>query len=131
MALELTIATPSDAFCIADIHMAAFSPNPLLLAQFPTPAIRHQLRSCIAQKAADDIRDPYITVLVIRDHENRAVSFAKWSLPVPAAAAAAGLAVEAPWVWPEGTDLGVLERWTEMVDGAKRRALGDGPAYRK
>ena len=126
MASEPTFATESDASRIADIHMAAFGSNPLFLAQFPTPAIRHQLRSRIAQKAADDIRDPYVAVLVIRD-QKQVVSFAKWSLPVEASA----IYVEAPWVWPEGTDLAVLEQWTEMVEGAKQRALGGLPAYRR
>jgi len=126
MASEPTFATESDASRIADIHMAAFGSNPLFLAQFPTPTIRHQLRSRIAQKAADDIRDPHIAVLVVRD-QNRVVSFAKWSLPVEASA----IYVEAPWVWPEGTDLAVLKQWTEMVEGAKQRAVGGLPAYRR
>jgi len=125
MALEPTFATESDASRIAEIHMAAFGSNPLFLAQFPSPAIRDQLRSRIAQKAADDIRDPHIAVLVVRD-QNRVVSFAKWSLPVEASA----IYVEAPWVWPEGTDIAVLEQWTEIVEGAKQRALGGLPAYR-
>lgn len=111
--------------------MAAFGRNPLLLAQFPTPETRHQLRSCIAEKAVNDIRDPNIIVLVVRDQEDRVVSFAKWSLPVSAKAAAMGLGVEAPWVWPEGTNFGVLDVWTDMAEGAKRKALGDRPAYSK
>lgn len=131
MALELTCATSSDASRIAEIHMTAFGSNPLLLAQFPSPTIRRQLRSCIAQKAADDIHDPYIAVLVVRDHENRIVSFAKWSLPVPAAAVAAGMGVETPWVWPDGSNLVLLERWTKLVERAERRALSGGLAYRR
>ena len=124
--LEPTFATESDASRIADIHMSAFGPNPLLLAQFPTPTIRHQLQTRIAQKAANDIQDPHIAVLVVKE-DNRVISFAKWSLPVPAS----GDYVEAPWIWPEGTDLAVLEQWTDMVEGAKRRVLGDLPAYRR
>ena len=131
MALELRSATPTDASCIANIHMAAFGRNPLLLAQFPTPEIRHELRSCIAEKAANDIRDPNVIVLVVQDQKDRVVSFAKWSMPIFAKAAAMGLGAEAPWVWPKGTNFGVLDQWTEMAEGAKRKALGDRPAYSK
>jgi hypothetical protein len=126
MLLELMVATESDADRIADIHMAAFGTNVLLLAQFPTPAIRDQLRDCIAQKAADDIRDPNIAVNVVRD-QDQIISFAKWSLPV----AASETHVEAPWIWPEGTNLPVLDEWTEKAELAKQRILGDTPSYRK
>ena len=64
--VNVTIADLSDAGRIADVHMAAFGSNALLLAQFPTPAVRDQLRDCIAKKAADDIQDPNIAVLVVR-----------------------------------------------------------------
>lgn len=131
MALELRYATPTDASYIADIHMAAFGRNPLLLAQFPTPEIRHQLRSCIAEKAANDIRDLNVIVLVVQDQEGRVVSFAKWSMPVSAKAAAMGLGAEAPWIWPKGTDFGFLDQWSEIAEGAKQKALGDRPAYSK
>lgn len=59
MTLKLTFATERDASHIADIHMAAFATNEMLLAQFPSPAIREGLRNSIACKAADDIRDPH------------------------------------------------------------------------
>lgn len=131
MTFELRSATTSDASCIADIHMAAFGRNPLLLAQFPTSEIRHQLRSCIAEKATNDICDPNVIVLVVQDQKGRVVSFAKWSMPVSAEAAAMGLGAEAPWMWPKGTNLGVLDQWTEMAEGAKRKALGDRPTYSK
>lgn len=126
MPLELTIATESDADRIADIHMAAFGTNLLLLAQFPTPAIRDQLRNCIVQKAADDIRDPNIAVPVVRD-QDQIVSFAKWSLPV----SASETYEEALWIWPEGTNLLVLDEWTKRAEVAKQKVLGDSPSYCK
>ncbi|KAL8997419.1 MAG: hypothetical protein Q9169_003282 [Polycauliona sp. 2 TL-2023] len=95
MVWAVTAATANDADRIADIHMAAFGSNELLLAQFPDPDVRTQLRDCIARKAADDIRDPNIAVLVTRD-QDKIVSFAKWSLPV----AASESHVEAPWALP-------------------------------
>ena len=125
MNFEVTAAAESDADLIADVHMAAFSSNALLLAQFPTPAIRDQLRNRIAQKAADDIRDPNIAVLVVRD-QDKIVSFAKWSLPV----SASETYVEAPWLWPEGTNFPVLNEWTKKVEQAQQKALGELPSYR-
>lgn len=126
MTLELAVAAHSDAGRIADIHMAAFGTNVLLLAQFPTPAIRTRLRDCIAQKAADDIRDPQIAVLVVRD-EGQIISFAKWSLPI----FETDTYVEEPWIWPEGTNLQVLSDWTEKIEAAQDKVLGKLPSYRK
>lgn len=54
-----------DASRIAAIHMAAFGPNAMLHAQFPTPAIRKGLQTCIEEKALADMDGPKITVLVV------------------------------------------------------------------
>lgn len=126
MVYPVEVALETDANRIADIHMAAFGTNALLRAQFPTPDVRTQLRNCIATKAAADIRDPNIAVLVVRD-QDKIVSFAKWSLPV----STSETYVEAPWVWPEGTDLEVLGEWTEKMEEAQQRALGERPSYRE
>ena len=126
MALELSVALESDADRIAAVHMAAFGTNALLQAQFPTAAIREQLQLCIAKKAVDDIKDPKTAVLVVR-HQNEVISFAKWSLPV----LASERYVEPPWQWPEGTNYAVLDPWTERVEVAKEKILGDAPHYRK
>ncbi|KAL8814680.1 MAG: hypothetical protein Q9223_006119, partial [Gallowayella weberi] len=124
MSWAVATAAETDADRIANIHMAAFGSNALLLAQFPTPKARTQLRQCIARKAADDIRDLNIAVLVVRD-EDKIVSFAKWSLPV----AASESYVETPWVWPDGTDFSVLDAWTEKMEEAQQKVLGDLPSY--
>ncbi|KAL8853524.1 MAG: hypothetical protein Q9221_001683 [Calogaya cf. arnoldii] len=126
MSWAVSSAADADADTIADVHMAAFGSNALLLAQFPTPDVRIQLRDCIAKKAADDIRDPKIAVLVVRD-QDKIVSFAKWSLPVTAPETH----VEAPWVWPDGTNLPVLHDWTEKIEEAQQRVLGDRSSYRE
>lgn len=131
MPLHLSPASEPDAPGIAAIHMAAFGTNAMLLAQFPSPTVRENLQICIATKTLADIRDPKIAVLVVKDdendHEDEVVSFAKWSLPV----GEGETCVEAPWVWPEGTDLEVLERWSGLVEGAKERGVGEGGCYRK
>ena len=66
---RLDTATHRDAPRIAEIHMAAFGPNAMLHAQFPTPAIRQQLQICITEKAFADIDDPKTTVLVVTNSE--------------------------------------------------------------
>ena len=126
MTYQIAEAAESDAEAIADVHMAAFSNNDMLLAQFPTPSIRVQLRHCIARKAADDIRDPKITVLVIYS-EGQLISFAKWSLPI----SPLEKYEETSWIWPVETDFSVLERWTEQVEAAQQRAMGTRQCYRK
>ena len=81
MALILSTAVESDADRIAATHMAAFGLNMMFQAQSVTPTVRDGLRTCIARRALDDIRDPKTAVLVVRD-QNEIVSFAKWHLPV-------------------------------------------------
>lgn len=129
MPLHVSPASESDASRIAAIHMAAFGTNAMLLAQFPSPTIRDSLQICIASKALADIGDPKTAVLVVRDDEidDEIVSFAKWSLPV----AEGDSYVESPWLWPEGTDWKVLDRWTGLVEGAKEGVVGKGACYRK
>ena len=126
MALKLMVATEADASRIADIHMAAFATNEMLLAQFPTPSVRKALWTCIARKAADDIRDPHIAVLLIKDVDldSEIISFAKWNLPTSSSAN------EAPWIWPEGIRIDILDRWTEEVEIAKDLVVKDESHYR-
>ncbi|KAI1357748.1 putative GNAT family acetyltransferase [Xylaria arbuscula] len=129
--LHMRVATRQDAHRIAEIHMAAFAHNAMLHAQFPTPAIRKALQSCIANKALADIRDPKTTVLVVVASEDRnetvetIIAFAKWSHP----ALPGEDYVEAPWIWPEGTDLGTLQAWTARAAEAESRSIGDTPCY--
>ena len=126
MALILCPASESDANCIADIHMVAFGANAMLHAQFPTAAVRAELRKSIAQKALADIGDPKKAVLVVKDG-NDIVSFAKWDLPVFEGEAY----VERPWVWPDGTNLAILDEWMEKVKEAEEKVLGAQQCYRK
>ena len=110
--------------------MAAFGTNAMLLAQFPHPTVREKLQTCIAAKALADIADPNIAVLVVRndvDGADEVISFAKWNLP----ARRGEVCVEAPWLWPEGTDKGVLEEWSGIMEEAKGRVLGEEDCYRE
>ncbi|OHE96031.1 hypothetical protein CORC01_08724 [Colletotrichum orchidophilum] len=112
--------------------MAAFGPNAMLHAQFPTPIIRQELQKSIENKALADIDDSKTTVLVVtgsKDKEKNAdivIAFAKWSHPVLPGEDY----MEPAWVWPEGTDLKVLEAWTAKAAEAESRSIGDAPCYR-
>ncbi|KAI1748631.1 putative GNAT family acetyltransferase [Xylaria castorea] len=129
---HMRVATREDAPRIADIHMAAFGPNAMLHAQFPTPAIRKRLQTCIANKALADIDDPKTTVLVVTNSDDpkrdvsTVVAFAKWSHPVLPGEDY----IEPPWVWPEGTDLNTLGAWIAKAAEAESRSVGDAPCYR-
>jgi len=121
------MAIEDDSHRIAAIHMAAFGTNALLRAQFPTPSAREALKLCIAQKAIDDIRDPNIAVLIVRDQSEEIISFAKWSLPL----SAPEMYVESPWTWPQETNFAYLNGWTEKIESATQKILGGAACCRK
>ncbi|KAJ5942085.1 acyl-CoA N-acyltransferase [Penicillium verrucosum] len=120
--LTLIEASEDDAARIADIHMAAFGTNLMLLAQFPTPAIRDELRVTLREKAIDEIRDPQWAVLVVYDDAGTIISFAKWRRPIPESEL--DRYIEGPWKWPKGTRLDVLEEWTLKVEEAGGEIAG-------
>ncbi|KAI1774843.1 putative GNAT family acetyltransferase [Hypoxylon cercidicola] len=146
MSLTLAFAEHEDAARIAEIHMAAFGSNAMLLAQFPTPTVRDALQKSIEFKALADIDDPRTTVLVVRcsslacssdvtkldetncEHRPRgnAIAFAKWAHPVSIEEDY----TEPPWIWPAGTDLKTLGDWTQVTEQAQSHAVGDAPCYR-
>lgn len=146
MSLRLEHAHPADAGRIAEIHMAAFGSNAMLQAQFPMPALHKALQHAIKLKALADIDDSKTTVLIVRDVPGQQVStgdqdrpgdaitpqvrglivaFAKWSHPVFKGEDY----MEPPWLWPEGTNLDVLEGWTGKTEEAQEKALGQTPCY--
>ncbi|KAI2472631.1 putative GNAT family acetyltransferase [Annulohypoxylon bovei var. microspora] len=147
MPLTLANAGREDAVRIAEIHMAAFGSNAMLLAQFPTTAVRDALKRCIQLKALADIDDPNITVLVVRDSDfadisntielgeneqaskhqagGRVIAFAKWAHPVPTDEDY----IEPSWIWPEGTNLDIIEDWTKKTEEAQAHAVGVAPCY--
>ncbi|KAI1467713.1 putative GNAT family acetyltransferase [Daldinia caldariorum] len=131
MPLSLTIADQADAARIAEIHMATFGSNAMFLAQFPTPAVRNDVKHSIELKALADIEDPKTTVLVVRDsslepQNSSAISFAKWAHPVRSDEGY----VEPPWVWPVETDLDILNDWAKKTEETQLRILGNTPCYR-
>lgn len=133
MPLLLGEATPADAPRIAQIHMAAFGPNAMLRAQFPTPEVRRELEASIEAKALADIEDSKTTVLVVREADTETsetspvVAFAKWSHPVHSHE----VYEEPPWVWPDGTDHAVLDAWTKKCEDAQQRVMGERACYRE
>ena len=168
--------------------MSAFATNAMLLAQFPTPAVRAGLWTSLVKKAVAEIRDERWEVLLVamgmeREREGEGevedggvkglgkregegerergrgeiVAFAKWFCPRSRSKAiprAIGIEngvdgtgegegyvknegedeeqeyEEAPWVWPEGTDMEILEEWTRRVDAAGEVVMGRRPCYR-
>ncbi|KAI0160831.1 putative GNAT family acetyltransferase [Hypoxylon sp. FL1284] len=147
MTLILTFAGRDDAARIADIHLAAFGSNEMLLAQFPTPTVRAALRKSIQAKALADTDDPKTTVLVVRHvssvslnnvikaredrrgsdggSKGKVIAFAKWTHPI----SREENYTEPPWVWPAGTDLKILQDWTKVTEQAQARVVGDSPCY--
>jgi hypothetical protein len=127
MPLKLIQASESDSPRIADIHMSAFGTNKMLLAQFPTPAVRAGLWTSLVEKALAEMRDPKWEVLLVKDEQSgKIISFAKWCRPIWDGEEY----VEEPWVWPEGTAMGVLDEWTERVEAAGEKVLRTRPYYR-
>ncbi|PGH01464.1 hypothetical protein AJ79_07902 [Helicocarpus griseus UAMH5409] len=124
MTLCLSFAEECDVYRIAEVHLASFGSNMMLQAQFPTAAIREGLRTSLIEKATEEIRYPQWAILVVRD-QNEIISFAKWKRPVFDTDAY----LEAPWRWPEGTKMEVLDTWTSKVDDVSRRVFGSTPCY--
>lgn len=133
MCLEISPATPADAPRIAEIHMAAFGDNAMLLSLFPTPDIRKGLQKSVELKALQDIESPMTTVFVVRepgrdgDGSQRVIAFAKWSHPVRDGENY----IEAPRVWPEGSNIAKLAAWAEATDVAQEHVLANTPCYRE
>jgi hypothetical protein len=146
MPLVLSHATPHDAVRISEIHMAAFSSNGMLLAHFLHPRSAPRFKSSIEERALADINDPKTSVLVVRELEmiqmdmdmdvdgaqnnvgrGKIISFAKWCHP----AKEGEDYTEPQWVWPEGTEREILEKWTRVVDEAQEKVLGREPSYRE
>lgn len=149
MSLTLAFAECEDATRIAEIHMAVFGSNAMLLAQFPTPTTRDGLRKSIELKALADIDDSRTTVLVIRFSipespsnaaevgknepscerlpRGKVIAFAKWAHPVSIEEDY----TEPSWIWPAGTDLKIVKDWSEVAEQAQSRAVGNTSCYRE
>ncbi|TRX88301.1 hypothetical protein FHL15_010805 [Xylaria flabelliformis] len=54
------------------------------------------------------------------------ISFAKWSHPV----GKDENYEEAPWIWPPGTNMNILEGWGKAAEEVQGQVMGDKPCYR-
>ena len=82
MPLKLIQASESDSLRIADIHMSAFGTNKMLLAQFPTSAVRAGLWTSLVEKTLAEIRDPKWEVLLVKDEQSgKITSFCQVASP--------------------------------------------------
>jgi hypothetical protein len=143
MLTQISIASPEHAARIAQIHMAAFGSNAMLLAQFPTEKVRKDLERSIEMKARADIEDPKTTVIIAltageedtksstseQSSENASsgtiIGFAKWAHPIEI-----GSDYEEPaWIWPEGTAHDVLSAWSRAEEEAQKAVIGSEPRY--
>ncbi|OAX83303.1 hypothetical protein ACJ72_02336 [Emergomyces africanus] len=124
MPLTLSYAKEGDVDEIANIHLASFGKNMMLRAQFPTPALVAGLRISLMDKAREEIHDAQWAVLVVRDQE-AIISFAKWKRPVINTDSYS----EAPWQWPKGTRMDILNEWTRRVEDVSNKVIGTTPCY--
>ena len=76
MVLQLLPASPSDADRIVKIRLEAFADNPLLHAQFPTPASLAALQIILSRETLHAIENAQDTRanLVVKDTELAALS---------------------------------------------------------
>lgn len=130
MVLHLSWATADDVEQIATIHLASFDSNPLLHAQFPTPASLASLHSILCQEMLPAIRntkDVRKAVLVVRDStaNDRIISFAKWDLPGAQGGLHSGI------TWHEDVKQEYLDVYHELAETAKQRVVGAKPCYRE
>ncbi|KAK4195224.1 hypothetical protein QBC40DRAFT_186336 [Triangularia verruculosa] len=130
MGHDIVITRPSeaDAGRIAEIHIAAMDPNPLLHAQFPTPKSLEELHRFLEAETLDEIRDPVSGVLVSRDGPAGPVTgFVKWTSP----SHPQDVKLEkSDIVHLEGCCRQFLDEYGSRAEEAKERSVGDKPCYR-
>ncbi|KAK0617327.1 hypothetical protein B0T14DRAFT_435023 [Immersiella caudata] len=127
---NFTIATPSlaEAARIADIHIAAMDANPLLHAQFPTPASLAAARKFLMRYTASQLGSATPGVLVARERETeRAVGFAKWDSP----SHREEVKLESGELQDvEGCQREYLDRYVMLAEDAMKRCFGERDCYR-
>lgn len=141
MPLVLSKVSASEALLaskrIAAIHLAAFSGNLMLLAQFPTPAARKALLGYLARKTEEQVRSSQTHVLIVRDSDKRVdgsselkdiIAFAKWEGP---AEENASENEDVRLRRSEGADVNILNGWAEEIKKASERVLGKEAHYRR
>jgi hypothetical protein len=132
MVLQLLPASPSDADRIATIHLEAFDDNPLLHAQFPTPASLKALLLIISGETLHAIQNAQDAkaIFVVKDTElerdGQIIAFAKWDLPTETKTE-----LHEGVTWPEDCQQEWLERYHELAEAAKERVIGNAKCYRE
>lgn len=107
------------------------SPKSTWQRSVPMPCFAHssQARRSGEPCRAASSRRPWPTSTAdIQDSDEKtptAIAFAKWSLP----AEQGEDYTEPSWVWPEGTDTGELDAWTEATEAASERIIGSDSCY--
>ncbi|KAH7403429.1 amidase signature domain-containing protein [Cadophora sp. MPI-SDFR-AT-0126] len=131
MVLQLFQACLPDADRIATIHLEAFDSNPLLHAQFPTPASLKSLLPILSGETLRAIQNAQDTkaILVVKDTElegdEQIIAFAKWDLPTETKTE-----LHEGVTWPEDCQQEWLVRYHELAEAAKDRVVGDAKCYR-
>ena len=134
MPVSISPAQPKDAVDIAALHVQAFSPNALMRAIYPTPAIWAALQGCVEEKILADMKEPKITVLVakhtdeaeVREEQGKTVGYAVWCHPIKAEEQDWKLPT---WKLPEGTDWNVLKPWLAAAGKIVEEVIGHTPHY--
>ncbi|CZT01653.1 related to DUR1,2-urea amidolyase [Rhynchosporium agropyri] len=131
MVLELQPALPSDSDRIATIHLLAFDSNPLLHAQFPTPASLTALHSILRQETLHAIQNTKDTnaILIVKDtdleKQEQIIAFAKWDLPT-----GKKVVLHERVTWPDFCRREWLDGYHELAEAAKERVMGSAKCYR-
>ncbi|KAL2067337.1 hypothetical protein VTL71DRAFT_1762 [Oculimacula yallundae] len=131
MVLKLHAADVSDVDRIATIHLLAFDSNPLLHAQFPTPASLEALHSILSQDTLHEIQNApdEKAILVVKDtdldEQEQVIAFAKWDLPTEVKKV-----LHEGITWPDDCVQEWLDRYHELAEAAKERVIGKAKCYR-
>lgn len=160
MPLTLSLAQPGDEKRIAQIHMAAFGPNAMHRAMFPTSAAEKGLEKILEKITAWEIGDPGTTILIVsevRDRgedgtemkgdgdEKKIVAYAQWTHPERAVEGdEEGMGGEKDGgegrdggeekeklTYAKGTAHEVISAWRSKMAEAQRRVIGGRPCYCK
>lgn len=132
MVLQLLPASPADADRIVRIRLEAFADNPLLHAQFPTPASLAALETILSRETLHAIQNAQDAKanLVVKDTElegdQQLIAFASWDLPTERK-----IVLHEGVTWPVDCQQEWLDRYHELAEAAKERVIGDSKCYRE
>ncbi|KAG9249959.1 uncharacterized protein F5Z01DRAFT_436293 [Emericellopsis atlantica] len=126
MAPTMVAGAASDAASVADVFLEAMAPNALQRAQFPDPAGERFVRDWFAQDVVRHVQDADKGLLVARSEDGEIISFVKWLVHSPRASQEAP---EEQDVWPETSNIKVLETYTALTAKVREDVLGQTAYY--